>query len=87
MYNDKQAPADKQNIMRKKESVTFRIEGEYIELTQLLKALNLAESGGQAKQIVDEGLVMVNGLAESRKRAKLRPGDIVSYMNLEIMME
>jgi ribosome-associated protein len=55
----------------------FEIEGEYIELIQLLKALNIAETGGQAKMMVDEGEVKLNGETESRKRAKLRKGDIV----------
>jgi ribosome-associated protein len=55
----------------------FEIEGEYIELIQLLKALNIAETGGQAKMMVDEGEVKLNGETESRKRAKLRKGDII----------
>ncbi len=74
-------------MMKKKEPITFKIEGEYIELIQLLKVLNLAESGGQAKQFVDDGLVMVNGAPESRKRAKLRAGDKVTFMNQDVVME
>lgn len=53
----------------------FKIEGEYIELIQLLKATGLAETGGHAKWIVNEGLVLRNGEVELRKRAKLVPGD------------
>jgi ribosome-associated protein len=55
----------------------FTIEGEYIELIQLLKALGLADTGGHAKSIVDDGDVLVNGVVEMRKRAKLRVGDVV----------
>ncbi|MFN8713785.1 MAG: RNA-binding S4 domain-containing protein [Bacteroidota bacterium] len=55
----------------------FEIEGEYIELIQLLKALNIAETGGQAKMMVDDGEVKLNGETEHRKRAKLRKGDVV----------
>ncbi|NHB70095.1 RNA-binding S4 domain-containing protein [Perlabentimonas gracilis] len=58
---------------------TFSIEEEYIQLIQLLKASRLAQSGGEAQQLVVEGLVKVNGRIESRKRAKLRPGDVIEF--------
>ena len=63
---------------------TFKIEEEYIQLTQLLKASRMAQSGGEAQQLVVEGLVKVNGALESRKRAKLRAGDVVEYNNQSI---
>ena len=53
----------------------FKIEGPYIELIQLLKATGIAQTGGHAKFIVDEGQVVRNGDVELRKRAKLIPGD------------
>lgn len=53
----------------------FKIEGPYIELIQLLKATGIAQTGGHAKFIVDEGQVVRNGEVELRKRAKLIPGD------------
>ncbi|MCF8332008.1 MAG: RNA-binding S4 domain-containing protein [Bacteroidales bacterium] len=56
---------------------TFKAGTGQIQLIQLLKALNWAESGGIAKLMVEEGLVKVNGVAETRKRKKLIPGDIV----------
>lgn len=68
-------------------TLRFSIRGEFIELIQLLKALNLAESGGQAKAFVDEGLVKLNGQTELRKRAKLRPGDRVEFQNQTIVLE
>ncbi len=55
----------------------FQLSTEYIELIRLLKAEKLACSGGEAKMLVDEELVKVNGVVELRKRAKLRSGDIV----------
>jgi ribosome-associated protein len=58
---------------------TFAIDSEYIQLIRLLKASRMAQSGGEAQQLVVEGLVKVNGVLESRKRAKLRPGDVVEY--------
>lgn len=51
---------------------------EYIELNRFLKLCGLAQSGGEAKRLVDEGLVSVNGEPESRRRRKLRRGDVVS---------
>lgn len=54
---------------------TFEIEGDFIELLGLLKALGIAETGGHAKQIVDSGLVIRNGMIETRRRAKLIKGD------------
>lgn len=59
------------------EEVQFKIEGPYIELIALLKALNIASTGGHAKFIVEEGVVKRNGETELRKRAKLVPGDII----------
>ena len=55
----------------------FKLTGEYIELIKLLKKLQIAESGGHAKMMVEEGLVNVNGQTEYRKRAKLRAGDTI----------
>lgn len=65
----------------------FILRNEYIELIKLLKLLNLAESGAHAKFIVEEGIVKLNGKTEYRKRAKIRPGDIVECNNLRIFTE
>lgn len=65
----------------------FKIEGDYIELIQLLKAVGLAETGGHAKWIVDEGLVLRNGEIELRKRAKLVPGDLLEIEGTQIVLE
>lgn len=62
----------------------FKIVGDYIELIQLLKALGIAETGGHAKMIVEEGDVIRNGEVELRKRAKLIPGDKIEINDLEI---
>ena len=65
----------------------FKIKGEFIELLQLLKVLGIAETGGHAKIIVDDGLVKLNGVVEIRKRAKLRVGDKVEVDGEIIVME
>lgn len=64
----------------------FQIEGPYIELIGLLKAMGIAETGGQAKAIVDEGLVLRNGQQELRKRAKLVPGDLIQIEAIQIKL-
>lgn len=56
---------------------TFEIEGEIILLNQLLKVMNWCESGAQANNVIDDGLVKVNGKVELRKRNKLVKGTIV----------
>lgn len=63
---------------------TFKINGDYIELLQLLKATGIAQTGGHAKMLVDEGLVVRNGEVEHRKRAKLVPGDQIQIEDLWI---
>jgi ribosome-associated protein len=64
----------------------FTLTGEYIELISLLKFLRLAESGGHAKMMVDEGLVKRNGETEYRRRAKLRKGDIIEVEGLTVQI-
>lgn len=63
---------------------TFKIEGNYIELIGLLKATGIAETGGHAKFIVDEGIVLRNGEPELRKRAKLVAGDVIEIDDVRI---
>ncbi len=58
----------------------FILEGhDFIELNKLLKFISWVNSGGEAKQVIDEGLVMVNGEKESRRRRKLYANDSVSF--------
>ena len=53
------------------------IDGEYIELIKLLKSAGICGTGGMAKIAVDEGYVKVDGTVESRKRCKIRKGQVV----------
>ncbi|WP_346858880.1 RNA-binding S4 domain-containing protein [uncultured Draconibacterium sp.] len=62
----------------------FKLTEEYIELVKLLKLLRIAQTGGHAKIIVEEGEVIRNGEPEYRKRAKLRAGDVLEIMGEEI---
>lgn len=68
--------------------IKFKIgDAEYIELIKLLKATNICGSGGEAKYLVSEGEVKLNGELESRKRAKLRIGDKIEVFNEIIIIE
>lgn len=62
------------------------IDTEYIELAQLLKLANCVGTGGEAKEMVQNGLVKVNGEVETRRGRKLRPGDTVSFYDQEILV-
>jgi ribosome-associated protein len=64
----------------------FKIEGDYIELMALLKALGIAETGGHAKHIVDAGEVFRNGKIETRRRAKLVPGEIIQLQGVKVKL-
>jgi ribosome-associated protein len=66
---------------------TYELQGEeYIELIKLLKLMRISESGGQAKLMVEDGLVYRNGEPEFRKRAKLRAGDVIEVLEYKIII-
>jgi ribosome-associated protein len=61
------------------EKIEFSLRGEeFIELNKMLKILQIAQTGGHAKLMIQDGLVSLNGEQESRIRAKLRAGDVVA---------
>lgn len=64
----------------------FQLTSDYIELIKLLKLTGIAETGGHAKILVDEGEVLLNGNPEFRKKAKLRAGDEVEVMGEKIKL-
>ena len=68
---------------------TASITTDYIELDKLLKRENLTASGGEARYLISQGVVRVNGQVETRKRRKCYPGDLVEYggVQLRVAME
>jgi ribosome-associated protein len=54
------------------------IQGDVIRLGQLLKLAGLAESGGDARALVEQGAVSVNGEVETRRGRQLHPGDVIA---------
>lgn len=57
----------------------FKLRSEFIELDNVLKALQLVASGAEARQYIQAGSVKVNGEVETRIRRKLRAGDSVEF--------
>lgn len=55
------------------------IRDESIRLGQLLKLADLIEQGSDARELLIQGLVLVNGEVETRRGRQVRPGDTVSY--------
>ena len=60
-------------------SMIVEVRGDHIQLDQLLKTTGLCHSGGFAHAEIEAGKVTVDGAVETRKRAKLRPGQQVVY--------
>lgn len=56
----------------------LKIRDEFIKLGQALKLAGIAASGIEAKMLIEDGAVLVNGETETRRGKKLRDGDIVS---------
>ncbi len=54
---------------------TLALRGDHITLARAVKAVGLADTGGQAKVLVRTGTVLVNGVAETQPGRKLRAGD------------
>jgi ribosome-associated protein len=65
----------------------LKIDTEYIKLDSFLKAVNAAASGGEAKVMINEGMVRVNGEIETRRGKKLYPGDRVETGKRTFMVE
>ena len=62
------------------------LRDEYIKLGQALKAAGLVSSGVEAKIVIEEGSVLVNGNQEFQRGKKLREGDLVEFNNNSVMI-
>ena len=63
------------------------INREPVELFKILKFEGLVPSGGEAKTVISEGLVLVNGEVETRKSKKMYAGDIIEFAQNEYLLE
>ncbi len=71
----------------KMEKVLVQIEGEYIKLDSLLKLSGIIDSGGLAKELIQEGQVQLNGQVCLQRGKKIRPGDKVIFDQYIIEVE
>ena len=69
------------------DTVDFALEGEYVELNQLLKLAGLCDSGGAGKALVADGQVRVDGVVELRKICKIRAGQRVQCLGTTIKVD
>lgn len=58
-----------------------KITKEPVELYKILKFEGIVTSGGEAKAVINNGQVLVNGVVETRKRKKIVSGDVIEFMN------
>lgn len=65
----------------------IKIRDDFIKLGQLLKLAGLVESGVDAKFVVQDGLVKVNGEVDTRRGRKIFPGDVVDYNGEKVQVE
>ena len=65
----------------------IKLREEFIKLGQALKAAGLVESGVEAKEVIQDGLVQVNGEIDTRRGRKLYDGDVVFFDGEEIQIE
>ena len=63
------------------------ISSSPIELYKILKMENMVGSGGEAKFVIAEGLVIVNGKVETRKRKKIFAGDVIEFGAVKIRIQ
>jgi len=63
------------------------LRDEFIKLGQALKAAGVVDSGVEAKEVILEGLILVNGEVDTRRGRKLYEGDVVSFENKKIKIE
>lgn len=63
---------------------TIKLRNEYIKLGQALKAAGMVSTGVDAKVVIQDGLVTVNGNAELQRGKKLYDGDIVEFQGQQV---
>lgn len=67
--------------------LTIQIRDEYIKLGQAMKLAGLVDSGLTAKEVIQDGQVLVNGEVDTRRGKKLYPGDTFSFNGNDVKVE
>lgn len=68
-------------------SIKYTLTDDYIELSKLLKVAGVCDTGGHAKLFISEGVVSVDDRVETRKKCKIRRGQVVEVDNQKIIVE
>lgn len=71
-------------VTERQSMTAVEIRDDFIKLGQLLKLANLVSSGVEAKVVIQDGLVKVNGEVETRRGKKIYPQDVVEYQGQEV---
>lgn len=66
------------------QAIEFELNGEFVELNQLLKLTGVCDSGGAGKMLVASGAVSVDGVVELRKTCKIRAGQTITLGDVRI---
>ncbi|NBV83747.1 RNA-binding S4 domain-containing protein [bacterium] len=67
--------------------IEYELTDDYIELNNLLKLVGICDTGGQAKLYISEGIVSVDGRVETRKKCKIRRGQVVQVDTQRIVIK
>ena len=65
----------------------IKLRDDYIKLGQALKAAGFVDSGVEAKFVIQDGLVKVNGEVEVQRGKKIYPGDTIEFQNNQVQIE
>jgi len=79
-------PLERNAFRTNVEPIQFQLNAEHVRVCDLLKLTGIATSGAQGKQMVADGLVKVDGQPESRKTAKIRPGQTVECRGVKVVV-
>lgn len=66
--------------------IEVKIDTEFIKLDQFLKYENIVQSGGEAKLVISDGMVKVNGVVALERGKKIRQGEIVEFLGKKYLI-
>lgn len=71
----------------KREKETVKIDTDFIQLQSFLKFMGISETGGQAKEFIQDGIILVNNETCTARGKKLRHGDIVTAFGKDYLIQ
>lgn len=86
-YRQKQQEHFRFKSLKREKMETLKLREDFIKLGQALKATGMVESGVEAKLVIQDGQVKVNGAVETQRGKKLVAGDLVEFEGKQIRIE